>query len=147
MRRWITSLLVIMPIVFGGSALVAQDRSFEASINASLQQMLDAWNRNDLDTHVAPYADSATWMTGRGLLRGRAAIRASLVKSFMRGEDLVGDLRFSETEFRSLDTNTVMTTGAFQLTNMPSGKDINGRSTLIWVRRGTKWQIVHDHSS
>jgi hypothetical protein len=40
-----------------------------------------------------------------------------------------------------------MTTGAFHLTNLPSGREINGRSTLIWVLRGGKWLIKHDHSS
>jgi hypothetical protein len=30
---------------------------------------------------------------------------------------------------------------------LPSGKDINGQSTLIWKRSGGKWQIIHDHSS
>jgi uncharacterized protein (TIGR02246 family) len=146
MRHLIT-LLAFFPLVLGASELPAQQSSYESAISESLQQMLDAWNRDDLDAHIAPYADSATWMTSNGLLRGRAAIRASLVKSFQRGTDLIGELRFSDTEFHPLDTNTVMTTGAFHLTNLPSGRDLNGRSTLIWVRRNSKWLIIHDHSS
>lgn len=128
-------------------SLRAQQGSYEAAINASLQQMLDAWNGDNLEAHIAPYADSATWMTANGVLHGKDAIRASLIKAFQRGTDLLGELSFSETEFHPLDTNTVMTTGAFHLTGLPSGRDISGRSTLIWVRRGSKWQIMHDHSS
>ena len=147
MRKLIIVLLTALPIVWAPTGLAAQERSYEKAISESLQQMLDAWNRDDLDAHIAPYADSATWMTSNGLLRGRDAIRASLVKSFQRGTDLIGHLRFSDNEFHPLDTNTVMTTGAFHLSNLPSGREINGRSTLIWVRHGTKWSIIHDHSS
>ena len=123
------------------------------SIRAGQVSLAEAFVRIDgqeawlEDAHIAPYADSATWMTGNGLLRGKDAIRASLVKSFQREGKLVGDLRFSDTEFHALDANAVMTTGAFHLTNLPSGREINGRSTLIWVRRGSKWLILHDHSS
>lgn len=109
--------------------------------------MLTAWNRNDLDAHVSAYADSATWTTARGLLHGKSAIRESLVKSFKRGDDLLGDLSFGPSEFTRLGPDHMMTNGSFKVAGLPSGKDINGQSTLIWKRNGAKWRIIHDHSS
>ena len=50
----------------------------------------------DLDRHVAPYADSATMMGGRGLIRGRPAIRALLERGFWRDRKPLQQLRFEE---------------------------------------------------
>lgn len=119
----------------------------EAAIQHELDAMLEAWNRDDLDAHIAAYADSATWTTATGLLYGKAAIRAALVKGFQREGKLLGDLSFGKSEFRRLSDDVMMTNGSFRVTNLPSGKDINGQSTLLWKRVGGRWLIVHDHSS
>ena len=131
------------------STSVAQESSdnAEVAIQRELDQMLAAWNRDDLDAHLAPYADSATWTTATGLLHGKAAIRQSLVRAFQKGEDLSGELSFGKSVFRRLGPDAYVTNGSFRVSNLPGGKDINGQSTLIWKRTGSKWQILHDHSS
>lgn len=143
MKRLIVFAILLLGLAGGASA---QDAA-EAAIQRELDNMLAAWNRDDLDAHVAPYADSATWTTASGLLRGRAAIRETLVKSFQRGTDLVGELSFGKAEFRRLGPDAMMTNGSFRVGNLPSGKNIDGQSTLIWQRIGGKWRILHDHSS
>jgi hypothetical protein len=53
-------------------------RNDEADVRRKLQSTADAWNRADLAGHVAPYADSAAFMTGRGPMIGRDKIETSL---------------------------------------------------------------------
>ena len=109
--------------------------------------MLNAWNADNLDAHIAPYADEATWTSPTGLLRGKPAIRESLVKSFQRGTDLAGRLKFDPPVFTRLGPDYMMSNGGFHLDSLPSGRTIDGQSTLIWHRTGGRWQIIHDHSS
>jgi len=140
------SLLAFAILFALNGALYAQDAA-EQAIQRELDAMLDAWNHDNLDAHIAAYADSATWTTATGLLYGKTAIRQALVKGFQREGKLLGDLSFGKSEFRRLSDDVMMTNGSFHVTSLPSGKDINGQSTLIWKRTGGRWQIVHDHSS
>src|ERR687890_841778 len=56
----------------------------EAVVRRKLQSTADAWNRADLAGHVAPYADSAAFMTSRGPMIGRDKIEANLGGGFWR---------------------------------------------------------------
>ena len=140
-------LFVLALLLLGITGAASAQDAAETAIQKELDGMLDAWNRDDLDAHLAPYADSATWTTSTGLLHGKAAIRETLVKSFQRGTELVGELSFGKAVFRRLGPDAMVTNGSFQVSNLPNGKAINGQSTLIWKRVGGKWQILHDHSS
>ena len=139
-------LLITTLLLSGVSGAQAQDNA-EALIQKELDEMLVAWNRDDLDAHITAYADSATWTTATGLLHGKAAIKQTLIRSFQRGNELLGELSFGKSVFRRLSDDVMVTNGSFTVGKLPSGKDINGQSTLIWKRIGGRWQIVHDHSS
>ena len=140
-------LLLMTVLLFSAvSGAQAQDNA-QALIQKELDEMLVAWNRDDLDAHIAAYADSATWTTATGLLHGKAAIKQTLIRSFQRGNELLGELSFGKSVFRRLSDDVIVTNGSFTVGKLPSGKDINGQSTLIWKRIGGRWQIVHDHSS
>src|SRR4051794_32511656 len=56
----------------------------DAEVRRKLQSTADAWNNGVLAGHVATYADSAAFMTGRGPMIGRDKIEASLRRSFWR---------------------------------------------------------------
>lgn len=143
--------LLMLAMMLACSATVSRAQetatTAEIAIQHELDEMLAAWNRDDLDAHLAPYADSATWTTSTGLLHGKSVIRESLTRAFRRGDELVGELSFGKSGFRRLGPDAMMTNGSFKVGNLPGGKDINGQSTLIWKRTGGKWQIIHDHSS
>ena len=139
-------LLIAGLLLSAVSGAQAQDNA-QALIQKELDDMLVAWNRDDLDAHIAAYADSATWTTATGLLHGKAAIKQTLIRSFQRGNELLGELSFGKSVFRRLSDDVMVTNGSFTVAKLPSGKDINGQSTLIWKRIGGRWQIVHDHSS
>lgn len=118
----------------------------ERAIHAQLDEMVRAWNASDLDGHVAVYADDATWMTAKGEISGRAVIRKRIADRFQRGGALVGRVSFSDIVIHVLSPDVAYNTMAFHMTDMPDGQPVDGRSTLIWTRRGTSWRIVHDYS-
>src|SRR5215204_5117059 len=93
-----------------------------AAIQAQLSSMLTAWNADNLDAHIAPYSDDATWTSATGLLRGKPVIRESLVKGFQRGTDLAGHLSFGPSVFTRLGPDYMMTNGSFHLDSLPSGR-------------------------
>lgn len=122
----------------------AQDAA--AHLRAELDAIAKAWNESDMPGHVVVYADSATMMGSRGLIRGRDAIRAVLERGFWRDGKPLQQLRFEEVEVRMLGRgDAAVVTGKFVLTG--GGRDEqSGRFTTVWERRDGRWLTVHDHS-
>jgi ketosteroid isomerase-like protein len=117
----------------------------ETAIRGTLDGMARAWNAADLPAHVAPYLDSAAFMTGAGPIRGRERTEASLRRSFWRDGRPTQALRFERVEARPLGADHALVTGRFVL----AGGDVAERSgwfTLVWVRTTDGWRILHDHS-
>jgi uncharacterized protein (TIGR02246 family) len=124
--------------------LAAQDA--DSLIRADLDAIAVAWNNNDMERHVAIYADSATMMGSRGLIRGRAAVRDVLLRGFWRDGKPLQQLRFDEVEVRLLGRgDAAVVTGRFILTG-GGREDATGRFTTVWERRNGRWLTVHDHS-
>lgn len=120
-----------------------------ATVRAELEQafagMADAWNAGDLPGHVAPYADSATMMTGRGPQGGRERIAEMLSRSFWREGRPLQQLRFEQVLVRPLGERGAVVTGRFILSG--GGRDEqSGWFTTVWERAEDGWRIVHDHS-
>ena len=129
------------------AALTADDLTETRALLVRLmEQSRDAWNRSDLNGHVAMYTDSATMMTGQGPRGGREVIRGLLERGFWAGGQPKAQLQFSDLQVRPLGRDHALMTGAFLLT-YPDGKTSGGRYSLVWVREGGEWKIMHDHSS
>jgi ketosteroid isomerase-like protein len=104
-----------------------------------------AWNRADLDAHVAAYADSAVFMAP-GPVVGRERTRASLERSFWREGKPLQQLRYEEVSLRPLGRDHALMTGRFVLYG--GGRaDRSGWFSLVWARTAEGWKIIHDHSS
>lgn len=104
-----------------------------------------AWNRADLDAHVAAYADSAVFMAP-GPVVGRERTRASLARGFWRDGRPVQQLRYEQLALRSLGDDHALMTGRF--VRLGGGRaDRSDWFTLVWARTPDGWRIVHDHSS
>jgi uncharacterized protein (TIGR02246 family) len=121
-------------------------QSAESIMRAELEAIAVAWNANDIERHVAPYADSATMMGSRGLIRGRNAIRDVLARGFWRDGKPMQQLRFEEVEVRMLGRgDAAVVTGKFVLTG--GGRaEASGRFSTVWELRDGRWLTVHDHS-
>ena len=118
----------------------------EAEIRRRLQSTADAWNRADLAGHVAPYADSAAFMTGRGPMIGRDKIEASLRRGFWRDGKPLQTLRYEHVSVRALGRDHALVTGRFVLTGGGQA-DAAGWFSLVWERGPKGWGEIHDHSS
>jgi uncharacterized protein (TIGR02246 family) len=141
------TLLFATLLTVSASTIISAQTADTTAIRAELQAIAEAWNRNDLDRHVAPYADSATMMGGRGLIRGRPAIRALLERGFWRDGKPLQQLRFEEIEIRPVGgPNAAIVTGKFILTG-GDRPEVTGRFTTIWERQRGRWVTVHDHSN
>lgn len=125
-------------------AAVAGDAG--SQIRAALAASAEGWNRGDLDAHLAPYADTATFMTSRGPERGRARTRELLERSFWTGGRPRQQLDFSELEVRPLGATHALVTGRFRLSGGGEAEK-TGRFSLVWGRTAEGWRILHDHSS
>ena len=122
------------------------DRADEVEVRRKLQSTAEAWNRADLAGHVAPYADSAAFMTGRGPMIGRDMIEASLRRGFWRDGKPLQTLRYEHVSVRALGANHALVTGRFALAG-GARADATGWFTLVWERGPQGWREIHDHSS
>ena len=126
-----------------GAAGPASDPT--AEILALQDSMTSAWNHGNLAGHVAPYADTATFMV-RGPVRGRDRIRASLERSFWREGRPLQQLRFDSLTVRPMGPSHALVTGKFTL--FGGGRDDrSGWFSLFYGRTPEGWKILHDHSS
>ena len=89
-RRIALALLVCAAV----APLRLEAQTPESIMRAELEAIAVAWNNNDIERHVAPYADSATMMGSRGLIRGRNAIRDVLARGFWQDGKALQQLRF-----------------------------------------------------
>ena len=118
----------------------------EAAIDSVLNELVAAWNRDDLTGHVDAYSDSATYTTPRGLDVGHAAIEANM-QYFVQPDGLAGTLAFDDVLVRMLGAEHALATGAFLVEDVRDTTDIRGRFTLVLERDSTGWRVLHDHSS
>jgi uncharacterized protein (TIGR02246 family) len=107
--------------------------------------MADAWNAGDMPGHVAPYADSATMMTGRGPAGGRERIAEMLTRAFWQDGRPLQQLRFEQVLVRPLGADGAVVTGRFILSGGERA-EASGWFTTAWERTADGWRIVHDHS-
>jgi uncharacterized protein (TIGR02246 family) len=130
----------------------SQHATLRAELEAMLRRAAVDWNRGDLDGFMSDYlpSDSTTYIGGRGLVRGPAAIRASYARLF------TGELQRDSLSFVVLDVDAVAPDAAnliaqYILTRrVGGGRDsvtARGPTSLLVRRVDGRWRIVHDHSS
>jgi uncharacterized protein (TIGR02246 family) len=122
-----------------------------AELEAMLRRAAVEWNRGDLDGFMSDYlpGDSTTYIGGRGLVRGPAAIRASYARLF------AGGAQRDSLSFVILDVDPVAPDAAnliaqYILTRHVGGRDsvtARGPTSLLVRLVEGRWRIVHDHSS
>lgn len=118
----------------------------EPIIQAAFQASADAWNRGDINGHVAMYADSTAFMTGRGPQVGRQRTADTLERAFFRDGQPVQQLRFESLTTTRLGPAHALVTGRFILSG-GGMEDRSGWFTTVWTHSAAGWQIIHDHSS
>jgi uncharacterized protein (TIGR02246 family) len=143
------ALLTLLAAALVGPCLVAAADPDERD-RAAIQQIFDAqqaaWNRADVDAFMAGYwhSQDVTFSGTSGVVRGWDAVLARYKKTYADRE-MMGQLQFSNLEYRFLGADAALVLGHWHLTRAKG--DIGGVFSLVWQRFAEGWRIIHDHTS
>lgn len=117
-----------------------------AAINAVLKAQQSAWNRGDVDAFLKGYWESPelTFSGSNGVSRGYDGVLARYKKNYP-DRAAMGELNFSDLEFRFLGSDAALVLGKWHLKRDVG--DIGGVFTLVWQKFPEGWKIIHDHTS
>lgn len=118
----------------------------ESEIRGLLERSAAAWNRGDLDGHLADNADSVTFMTAKGPVVGKDRTADLLGRAFFRDGKPVQALRFEQVSIRPLGGAHALVVGRFVL-HGGGEPERSGWFSTVWERRPAGWRVIHDHSS
>jgi ketosteroid isomerase-like protein len=151
-RRWL-----LMGIALGMSAFALAQREVFAkpaeertadreAIGKVLSMQQVAWNRGDVDAFLVGYwrSPELTFSASNGVARGWDGVLARYKKNYP-DRAAMGELDFSELEFRFLGPDAALVLGRWHLKR--DRDDIGGVFTLVWERFPDGWKIIHDHTS
>ena len=116
------------------------------AIGAVLRAQQSAWNQADVDTFLQGYWHSPelTFSGSRGVARGWDGVLARYRKNYP-DRDAMGQLDFSNLEFRFLGPDAALVLGKWHLQREKD--ELGGVFTLVWQRFPNGWKIIHDHTS
>jgi ketosteroid isomerase-like protein len=117
-----------------------------AVIHGVLQAQQEAWNRGNVDAFLTGYWQSPelTFSGSNGVSHGWDGVLARYKKNYP-DRAAMGELDFSELEFRFLGRDAALVLGNWHLQREKG--DIGGVFTLVWQRFPEGWKIIHDHTS
>jgi ketosteroid isomerase-like protein len=118
----------------------------EQEIRKLLDESVTAWNRGDLDGHLADNADSISFMTRRGPIVGKHRTADALRRSFFRDGKPIQQLRFEQVTVRPLGRSHALVVGRFVLEG-GGEPEHSGWFSTVWERQARGWRVIHDHSS
>jgi ketosteroid isomerase-like protein len=126
-------------------AAEAHEADREAII-AVLKAQQAAWNQGDVDAFLVGYwrSPELTFSGSNGVSRGWDSVLARYKKNYP-DRATMGELDFSELEFRFLEPNAALVLGKWHLKREKG--DVGGVFTLVWQRFPEGWKIIHDHTS
>ena len=118
----------------------------EKEIQGLLDESAAAWNRGDLEGHLADNADSITFMTRKGPIVGKGETADILRRAFFKDGKPVQQLRFEQVTIRRLGKEHALVVGRFVLDG-GGEPEHSGWFSTIWERQAAGWRVIHDHSS
>ncbi len=150
-RHWIVAVALAM-----GGLLVVQGQVFakpaeerkadREAISAVLIAQQTAWNRGEVDTFLEGYwrSPELTFSGSSGVARGWDAVLARYKRNYP-DQGAMGQLDFSELEFRFLGPDAALVLGRWHLKREKD--ELAGVFSLVWQRFPEGWRIVHDHTT
>lgn len=122
----------------------------QKAIKAVLDAQQSAWNRGDVDAFLVGYwhSNDLTFSGSSGVSRGWDGVLARYKKNYP-DRAAMGQLDFSELEFRFLGPDAALVLGKWHLKREEDSvtADTGGVFSLVWQRFPEGWKIVHDHTS
>jgi uncharacterized protein (TIGR02246 family) len=116
------------------------------AIQKILQEQQSAWNRGDVREFLNGYWHSRdlTFSGSGGITRGWDEVLARYQKNYPNAAAM-GNLEFSDLEFRILGEDSALVLGKWHLTREKD--QLGGVFTLVWQKFPEGWRIIHDHTS
>ncbi len=120
----------------------------QSEITAALTRSAGDWNRGDLAGFMSDYAnDSLTsYVSGGHVQYGWQPLYDHYQAAYFAPGKSRDSLSFDEVRVRPLTTDLAFATARFALRRGDSVV-ASGPFTLILQKRGTRWLILHDHTS
>ena len=120
-----------------------------SEISAMLASSAESWNRGDLEGYLDDYLDSEeTAFIGSTVTLGKNEVRRRYLESYWKTGKPAQNLSFTELHVRQLGADHAVTRGRYILTDPATGSRVDtGFFTLVLMRTGDGWRILHDHSS
>ena len=143
-RMYVLRSLVVLAI----SSLCIFAADAKSEVLAVMQMQQEAWNRGDLAAFMEGYEKSSDiTFVGKSVSRGFEGLVDRYHRAYGSKEKM-GQLTFSELEYKSLGEESAFLIGRFQLKRSEAGGgDASGRFTVIFRKTPAGWRIVHDHTS
>jgi ketosteroid isomerase-like protein len=146
---WVSALVALsflawqLPLRAGPDAGHRRDRE---AITGVLNSQQAAWNRGDVDAFLVGYwrSPELTFSGSSGVARGWDGVLARYKRNYP-DRAAMGQLDFSELEFRFLGPDAALVLGRWHLKREKD--EPGGVFTLVWQRFPEGWKIVHDHTS
>jgi uncharacterized protein (TIGR02246 family) len=147
MRDWFLLLGVIAALSLPGSGQDAGDTG-RVAIRKVIETQQAAWNRQDLDSFMTGYWNSAelTFFSGAHETKGWQAAFDRYQKNYRGAGHEMGKLEFRNLRIELLGPEAAFVRGEFYLT-MSDGKTPHGLFTLVFRKLPEGWKIIHDHSA
>src|SRR3954468_13787718 len=124
----------------------AQDSAVRAAIEKVLRSQQDAWNRGDVRAFIDHYWTSSdlTFSSSGKTTRGWQATLDRYRERYPTREKM-GRLTLSGLEITPLGDATALVLGQWKLESQ--SEPVQGNFTLVLRKIGSRWVIVHDHTS
>ncbi|HEY2460957.1 MAG TPA: nuclear transport factor 2 family protein [Candidatus Acidoferrum sp.] len=137
------ALAASVPLLRGKEDSRQSDR---AAITKVLNAQQAAWNRGEVDEFLKGYWHSPelTFSGSGGVSRGWDGVHQHY-KAAYPDRAAMGQLNFSELEFRFLGPNSALVLGRWHLAREKG--DVGGVFSLVWEKFPEGWRIIHDHTS
>jgi uncharacterized protein (TIGR02246 family) len=145
MMRFAFALLLLVQVF--ACASVPQAQPDEASIRGAVQAWADAYNSRDTARIVAVYAPEAVfWGTTSATIRTTPAAIQDYFKDASKRPDgrvMIGD------QHVLIAGDMALSAGSYLFTDIRDGKRVENpaRFTFVFRRNGSRWDLVHHHSS
>ena len=150
-RRFLLLLAIFLAM---GSQCQSRQREPYGNVQAMTEEIVPmmnrsaaAWTHGDRDAFMRDYlpGERTTYVTSRGIVRGPERIRERYAPRFAPGA-LHDSLSFEGIEIDPLAEDVAHVVAWYVLTRGDS-LVARGPTSLVMLRTGDGWKIVHDHSS
>lgn len=145
--------LLLATVFFLATSAQAQQRDamLQFQLSDQLKKSATLWNQGDLDGFLKDYLDSEelTFTSGGRILKGFEALDRRYRKSYGESPQTMGQLSFSDLEAWRLGPDQALVLGRWTLRRDNNGveQQDEGVFTLVMVKVGDAWKILHDHTS